>query len=149
MSFQQKCYLKIHITSVYENKRQFKCDICDSTFKSKKVLKRHNLLHEGKKLFNCVICESNFTTKDLMKQHIATFHIAKNPSKCKICDKSFVTKHSLKLHLSVHKIKMQHLWQKLCYQTHIKVTPFYCSWRKKAIQMQYVFLTKVFSPKTH
>ena len=42
----------MHIASVHEGKKPFKCSICDYTFAQKKTLTNHiSSVHEGKKAF--------------------------------------------------------------------------------------------------
>jgi uncharacterized Zn-finger protein len=58
-----------------------KCDICNSTFKTKGTLKRHmQSAHEGKerkKSFQCNMCEDSFTQKGSLNMHIASVHEGK------------------------------------------------------------------------
>ena len=65
------------------------CDICDSSFKSKKSLKRHiTSVHEGKKSFKCDLCGTSFTRKPSLNIHVASVHEGKKPFRCNICDYS-------------------------------------------------------------
>ena len=76
------------------------CDTCDSSFKSKKSLKRHiTSVHEGKKSFKCDLCGTSFTGKSSLKRHVATVHEEKKPFKCAICDFKFSKKSVLKNHM--------------------------------------------------
>ena len=49
-----------------------KCNICDSSFKSKQNLKKHTTsVHEGKKPFKCNVCNASFAQKAHLKKHVA------------------------------------------------------------------------------
>ena len=72
-NFGQKGNLNTHVATVYEGKKQFKCDICDSKFGVKGKLNVHvTTVLEGKKQFKCDICNVEFTTKHNMIGHIHT-----------------------------------------------------------------------------
>ena len=71
-----------HISSVHENIRPFKCDICNESLHSKKQ-------------FQCEICGIDFTSRESLKRHIEAVHEEKKPFKCNICHKSFVNLHLL------------------------------------------------------
>ena len=50
LTLDKKANLNIHIATVHEGKKAFKCDICHSRFGKKVCLKRHvTTVHEGKK----------------------------------------------------------------------------------------------------
>ena len=49
--------MKIHVATVHEGKKTFKCDICNANFGQKSTLNKHvATVHEGKKQFKCDIC---------------------------------------------------------------------------------------------
>ena len=61
--------------SVQEGMEQFKCEICDTKFKSKKGMKVHiATIHEGKKQFKCDLCGANFGQNSTLNTHIASVH---------------------------------------------------------------------------
>ena len=71
-----KEYLQRHIDTTHEGipyypdigKKPYKCDLCDSDFKTKDELEKHKRkVHEVKKLFQCNICSIGFVTKNLLK----------------------------------------------------------------------------------
>ena len=82
----------------------FKCDVCDSIFKTKQNLERHVAsVHEGRKPFKCDFCNANFAHKHQLKRHVASVHENKKPFKCDSCDASFARKDKLNGHIaSVH-----------------------------------------------
>ena len=56
--------VKRHISSVHEEKPQFRCEICGKCLTQKSSLSQHiSTNHEGKKLFKCNICECSFSKK--------------------------------------------------------------------------------------
>ena len=76
--------------------KHLKCQICDSSLKSKRNLKNHIAsVHERKKPFKCIICDTSFTTKQSLKNHIASVHEGKKPFQCNICDANFAQNYQL------------------------------------------------------
>jgi len=89
------------------------CSICDYTTSNMGSLKIHTTsVHEEKKLHKCLFC--NFTTssdkfKQILENHTASVHETNKPHKCSVCNCSFSLKHSLKTHIdSVHDEKKPH-----------------------------------------
>ena len=71
-----------NLTAVYEDKKPFKCSICDNNFSKKGQLKRHIAsVHEGSKPFKCTICEYKSSQKGHLKLHIASVHEGKKSFK--------------------------------------------------------------------
>ena len=62
--------MSVHISSIHEGKKPYKCKNCDQHIPSK---------HEGKEPFKCQICD--------LSRHVSSIHEGKKPFKCKICDK--------------------------------------------------------------
>ena len=62
--FFQKGYLKMHIESVHEGKKPYKCTVRGSNFSIKQNLNRHSLVLKGKKPFKCNICDATFSRKE-------------------------------------------------------------------------------------
>ena len=59
--------MKIHVLSVHEGKKPFKCEICDYSCLEKGSITRHVMLvHEEKKSFESRICDKRFTMKQTM-----------------------------------------------------------------------------------
>ena len=93
-------YLKRHISTVHERKKDFKCDICDKGFTEKKSLKQHiSTQHEGKRPFKCELCKKSFTVKRTLMEHVSVIHEGKRPFKCHKCSKAFVSKQKMKFHI--------------------------------------------------
>ena len=64
-----------NLTAVYEDKKPFKCSICDKNFSEKGSMTKHmESVHEGKKPFKCSICDNNFSKKSNLTKHISSVH---------------------------------------------------------------------------
>ena len=64
-----------NIRSVHDERKPFKCEICDAYFANMADLKKHaKSVHEAKKKFKCPICVSTLTQKGSLNRHIATVH---------------------------------------------------------------------------
>ena len=90
-----------------QGKKQFNCDFCEKSFKTKKTNNIHTVsVHEGMKPFQCKSCDYKSSQKGGLYQHIASVHEAKNPFQCQFCDKYFTAKQKLVIHIaSVHEGK--------------------------------------------
>ena len=99
--------LKIHMESVHEGKKPFKCDTCGQKFAGKSSVKRHNeVVHEGKKCFQCSICKVQFSKKENLKKHLAAIHENNRPYLCNLCNSKFVANDVLQKHIKrVHEEK--------------------------------------------
>ena len=57
-----KILVRLHISSVHNGEKPYKCSICDATFRSKTGSKKHTAsVHEGKK-------------QSGLNSHVASFH---------------------------------------------------------------------------
>ena len=73
--------MKVHIATVHEGKKQFKCGVCHVNFVKKGDLNRHVVtLHEGQKPFKCEIFNVEFGQKGNLNAHITTVHEGKSNS---------------------------------------------------------------------
>ena len=99
--FADKQNLKIHINSVHEKIKNFKCETCDQSFVTKQILIRHKeIVHEGKKPFKCPQCEYQTSQKGNLNKHISNVHEGKKPFQCNQCKYSSAYEHHLKHHIS-------------------------------------------------
>ena len=72
----------IHIHSVHEEIKPFKCNFCDFETAKKQNIKNHiECIHEGKKPFKCNICDFETAQKRNLKNHITRVHEGKKPFK--------------------------------------------------------------------
>jgi KRAB domain-containing zinc finger protein len=96
----------------YHKDKQFKCSICDGTFKTFRERKSHFVSnHKGEKQYKCSICDDKFQTLKERKSHLESNHKGERPYKCPICESRFSDQYNLKEHIS---------------QVHVKNKPFMC-----------------------
>ena len=66
---------KVHFESVYEEKKPYKCDICDKSFALKSILQTHiGSVHKKKNPFKCEICDYRCSQKGDLKKHRNSIH---------------------------------------------------------------------------
>ncbi|KAK1135029.1 hypothetical protein K0M31_007801 [Melipona bicolor] len=129
-SFGNRVYLRSHmkIHSKPENRRKYRCHICEfETFYSycykehlwthtgesqvacevcgklirKEYMKIHIRIHTGEKPEICEFCGKAFSSKKYLIKHRRT-HTGEKPYKCEICDKCFTQRGTLSAHLRRH-----------------------------------------------
>ena len=66
--------LNKHIIEVHDGKQDWRCDICNISFNTKKILKGHEKIHEGKRTHQCPSCTKSFLRNSCLKRHIQTVH---------------------------------------------------------------------------
>ncbi|KAJ8706857.1 hypothetical protein PYW07_012935 [Mythimna separata] len=90
----------VHIYG-HTGKRPFQCDICQSCFSRKEVLRRHIRTHTGEKPYKCEECQLCFSQKGHLRKHIRT-HTGEKPFKCEECQRCFSHKFNLTNHIRTH-----------------------------------------------
>ena len=102
--------LKIHISSVHEGQKEFKCDMCEKCFATNHYLKEHQKLcvyHEvkitlssdsSKSQFLCSICSKIFARAEKLRTHIKENHVTNKMAACDVCCKEFRSKSRLNHH---------------------------------------------------
>ena len=92
--------LNNHISQTHSTKRNFQCNICSKSFKTKQFLKIHQQIHDKK--FQCEICKLKFAIIARLKEHIANIHENPRSFECEICNKKFNRKQNLENHQITH-----------------------------------------------
>lgn len=90
-----------HMTT-HSNER-FECDICHSSLATKNGLRAHFYLHFPKKELKCTICESIFRSESSLSQHVRFVH-NKEAKRfiCNVCGRALRKSHLLKEHMNKH-----------------------------------------------
>uniref|UniRef100_A0A8D8Q513 Zinc finger protein Xfin n=1 Tax=Cacopsylla melanoneura TaxID=428564 RepID=A0A8D8Q513_9HEMI len=121
-AFNQKVHLNDHILSHHTNMRPFNCQLCNKTYVSKSVLKKHLKKHLGLFKYSCEICTKRFFERSSLKKHMRThtsnFPLNKlkseEPLKCHSCLTYFHFKYKLITHQMLeHGLGKEH---ETCYQ---------------------------------
>ncbi|KAL5019816.1 hypothetical protein ScPMuIL_002708 [Solemya velum] len=92
-----KYHMKIHFRN---GQKPFKCDRCQKSFYTKRVLTIHYRTHTGEKPFQCSFCGRQFAQLGHLQLH-SKIHVA-NAFKCLLCDKSFNVQSDFLEHWSTH-----------------------------------------------
>ena len=82
--FATNCALVQHIHAIYTSIKNYKCNICNCTFKTKTRVANHKLIHkQGALPYHFQQCTENFASKASHKVHISLDHkrVSKIPFK--------------------------------------------------------------------
>ncbi|KAF5307683.1 hypothetical protein FQR65_LT06738 [Abscondita terminalis] len=126
--------------------REHKCDICSRMYKTKHLLKAHQLTH-GEKSFLCSECGKGFVTKAALQSHLKV-HTGEKPHTCNVCGKSFAHVGSFEAHMLIHTgqrpyncsickkafTQLSHL--KYHSRTHSGERPYVCSYCGKSFALK-------------
>ena len=108
--------LKLHILSVHEGKKAFKCDLCQKDFTSLTHLNTHKkCLHMDEdvvRCFECETCKKKFKTNGNLTLHREIHQSIKYG--CKQCELSFSTKSGLRRHVQTEHLKQVYKCE-VCY----------------------------------
>lgn len=97
------------VTSLAKAKEALQCKECNKSFRNRRLLKAHLIIH-GSKNFECDVCGKPFTFQYTLKRHILTHDPnrirqpssddahADGPYYCDICRKAFTRRRSLSWH---------------------------------------------------
>ncbi|CAB1317826.1 unnamed protein product [Coregonus sp. 'balchen'] len=76
--FRRHDHLTVHYKSVHLGEKVWqKCPVCQQTFRIKKTLTKHMVIHSDARPFNCPHCSATFKRKDKLKYHRDHVHSAK------------------------------------------------------------------------
>ena len=96
--------LKVHIATVHEKVKAFKCDLCDKKFGHTSSLSAHKrFVHQKERNFDCNDCSKQFSRKHDLYVHVKAVHQKEKDFDCPNCNKKFSLKSYLNEHLnSIH-----------------------------------------------
>lgn len=100
-------HLKRHLLSIHQNMKKYICGICGKRFQQKRNLLIHQITHSDKKNFKCDLCEKSYKHSTALKGHKEREHsnalgIEKSIYFCNECKKQFVFKQTLIMHMLIH-----------------------------------------------
>jgi DNA-directed RNA polymerase subunit RPC12/RpoP len=85
----------------HSNIRDFECDICGTSFKTKSSLDDHKATHNSESPYTCSLCESKFKTKKNLQRHVK-WHTAERKHECTQCGIKYMTKSHLLRHVDAN-----------------------------------------------
>ncbi|XP_016084190.1 putative transcription factor Ovo-like 1 [Sinocyclocheilus grahami] len=87
------------------------CQVCQKTFTTARMLKRHVKCHSETKKYSCEHCGKGFNDAFDLKRHVRT-HTGVRPYKCTLCVKAFTQRCSLESHLrKIHAVTQQYAYK--------------------------------------
>ncbi|XP_043076972.1 putative transcription factor Ovo-like 1 isoform X2 [Puntigrus tetrazona] len=87
------------------------CQVCQKTFTTARMLKRHVKCHSETKKHSCEHCGKGFNDAFDLKRHVRT-HTGVRPYKCTLCVKAFTQRCSLESHLrKIHAVTQQYAYK--------------------------------------
>ena len=99
-TFKTKRNMRRHLV-IHTCEKSYECDICGKAFRRKFDWKRHTRIHKGEKPYVCVICEKAFRSSGSLAEH-NRIHTGEKPYECDICRMTFSYSSSLAVHKRVH-----------------------------------------------
>ncbi|EPY74252.1 hypothetical protein CB1_002192001 [Camelus ferus] len=73
------CSTPVRRMTTLGGEKPYKCQICNQSFRIKKTLTKHLVIHSDARPFNCQHCNATFKRKDKLKYHIDHVHGIKSP----------------------------------------------------------------------
>ncbi|XP_066972215.1 zinc finger protein OZF-like isoform X1 [Macrobrachium rosenbergii] len=87
--------------NVCDNKKEYKCHLCNREFGRRANLKRHLMSHTGEKPFDCPHCDKKFSLKSTLHNHVR-LHTGEKPYTCETCQKTFRQRSNYIVHRKLH-----------------------------------------------
>lgn len=66
--------IRQHIDAVHKNNRKYMCQICNMTFTSSAVLKKHGYSHTKTRPYNCNMCGTGYYQNAYLRSHFERVH---------------------------------------------------------------------------
>ncbi len=82
--------------------KPYSCRVCGKQFKTRQVLKNHEVIHTGARPYGCDICGRTFNRSHVLKDHLRT-HTGEKPYHCNKCGKQFAYKSNMTSHMLICK----------------------------------------------
>lgn len=86
--FRSQSYLKKHLLCVHSDVRNYKCSMCEKSFKLSYCLTKHERVHTKVLDYDCQFCDKKFSTRWNMKAHMRR-HTGDKPYSCVKCGECF------------------------------------------------------------
>ena len=69
-------FTQIHLSRHAATHQQitFDCDLCDKTFKEKRLLKQHEVVHTNDEPYRCQLCGKTFKHNNQLYRHKKKYH---------------------------------------------------------------------------
>lgn len=91
-------HIRIHIEGKVP---EYKCDICDKSFKCERYLLRHTLRHNMERTLKCDQCEKMFYFSQELMAHKRTHAVQNRRYICSFCDRGFFNKSTRDEHIRI------------------------------------------------
>ncbi|XP_049884169.1 zinc finger protein 33A-like [Pectinophora gossypiella] len=121
--------LKKHVKRIHAVKREFVCDICSKTFRTKSRLESHMVTHNStiaQKLSYCGSCKVQYKNIYVYRNHLRTSaNHAEQTYPCLDCNKQFASKEYWKKHYNFYHLRKSQFRCELCNKL------FISDWRLK------------------
>lgn len=98
----RKSDLELHIQGVHGVERKYCCQLCGRGFKTKPLLKRHQVVHLNPRRYCCDLCGQRFNDSGTLKTHMHLKHDGSRDFVCPICGLAFPMKPTLDKHIIRH-----------------------------------------------
>ncbi|XP_052747789.1 PR domain zinc finger protein 5-like isoform X2 [Galleria mellonella] len=108
LDFKSKTTFDEHVEICKWIKRQFKCDVCTSSFDTEEELSNHKNTKHNDGVFPCNLCNKQFYTILKLKEHMFRIHSGiqlkrrRTNLECPMCETKFDAKKELMQHIATH-----------------------------------------------